>query len=136
MVPEPRAVAPIDTYRPMIDVDLKVPRLLGGVMLGVGLLVPFAANGPVGCVLRATTGIPCPACGMTRAVVATLHGDLSASIGYSPFGIVFVAAAIALLASWKWKRVRVPTWFPWLLAPLAVAMWSFQLWKLGTGRPL
>jgi len=105
-------------------------------MLGIGLLLPVVANGPVGCLLRATTGIPCPACGMTRAVVSTLHGDLAASIGYSPFGIVFVAAAIALLVSWKWKSVRVPAWFPWLLAPLAAAMWAFQLWKLATGRPV
>lgn len=43
------------------------------------------------CPLRYATGLPCPSCGTTRAVVALLHGDVMASVGLNPFGIPVTA---------------------------------------------
>ena len=37
------------------------------------------------CPFRALTGLPCPGCGMTRAWISLLHGDLSAAFRFHPF---------------------------------------------------
>jgi hypothetical protein len=39
------------------------------------------------CWIKATTGMPCPACGTTRAVDALLHGHLWQGVVLNPFGI-------------------------------------------------
>ena len=36
------------------------------------------------CPFRALTGLPCPGCGMTRAWISLLHGDLSAAFRFHP----------------------------------------------------
>jgi hypothetical protein len=50
------------------------------------------------CPILRLTGHPCPACGLTRAVVAALHGDLAASWQAHPFGPLVVAVLGALAA--------------------------------------
>ncbi len=42
------------------------------------------------CFFRHFTGIPCPSCGSTRAVLSFLHGDLMNSLAWNPFGIVLI----------------------------------------------
>ena len=49
-------------------------------------LLPSSAG--IACPLRAATGVPCPFCGMTRAVVAAVHGHLGTSLAFNPGGIV------------------------------------------------
>jgi hypothetical protein len=88
-------------------------RLAAGVTLGAAALWPvLPVHPPLACPLRATTGIPCPFCGMTRAVVAAVHGDLGASLRYNPGGILIVVLAIATLLAFRVtrERIRVPTW--------------------------
>lgn len=36
------------------------------------------------CVFRSVTGIPCPGCGMTRALTAAVRFDLAAAFSYHP----------------------------------------------------
>jgi hypothetical protein len=38
---------------------------------------------PILCVLRRVTGLPCPSCGMTRAMAAMVHGDWRRAIAYN-----------------------------------------------------
>ncbi|MBQ8577434.1 MAG: DUF2752 domain-containing protein [Clostridia bacterium] len=40
------------------------------------------------CILRLTTGIPCPGCGMTRAALAVFRGEFDRAFSYHP--LVFV----------------------------------------------
>lgn len=50
----------------------------------------------VGCVVRFVTGVPCPGCGMTRAWLALLRGDLAAALAYHPMFWSFpLAVALA-----------------------------------------
>jgi hypothetical protein len=81
---------------------------------------------PVACPLRATTGIPCPLCGMTRACVAIAHADVIAAVRYNP-GVVLVVAAIvlALIRPSLVLRLRPPTWV--LIGSFGL-LW---LWNLG-----
>ncbi|MHB8877399.1 MAG: DUF2752 domain-containing protein [Myxococcaceae bacterium] len=53
------------------------------------------------CALHATTGLPCPGCGMSRALSAFTQGDFTAALGLNPFVLVvwptFVLLAVVTL---------------------------------------
>lgn len=102
-------------------------RLAGVAMLIGAFIVPlFAGVFPeVWCPLRASTGVPCPLCGLTTSVTATMHLDLPAAAQANPFGIGAVVAAIALLFVRKRTSVNVPV--PVIVLGLAIS-W---LWELG-----
>jgi hypothetical protein len=53
------------------------------------------------CLLRATTGIPCPFCGGTTAAVDAAHGRLGAALGASPI-------ALPMLLAWPWSGRPLP----------------------------
>jgi hypothetical protein len=108
-------------------------RLAAAGLFAAAVAYPLAPFSPGLCPLRATTGVPCPFCGMTRSVTAAVHGDLVHSLVLNPAGIVFVVLAVALLLGWRRRRITYATW----LAPLVLgAMWAYQLYKYATGRPL
>jgi hypothetical protein len=100
-------------------------RWLGATMLGLGLVLPHLPHDPgLPCPLRMTTGVPCPLCGLTTSVKATMRLNLHAAFSANPFGIAAVVTAIVLLARPRWRAAS----FPVLLAAAAVAAsWLFQL---------
>jgi hypothetical protein len=55
------------------------------------------------CLLRTTTGIPCPSCGMTRAAAALAHGDWLAALAWHPLA-PFLAIEAIVLAGWLGAR--------------------------------
>jgi hypothetical protein len=80
------------------------PRLLALVLLAGSLLLPFLAfdwvTSPpslVLCPLRAVTGIPCPSCGLTRALAHLEHGHLAEALKFHPFSPLVLVAALALI---------------------------------------
>jgi hypothetical protein len=50
---------------------------------------------PETCALKATTGIPCPGCGLTRSWVSAVHGDAAGSLGHHPLGWLVLLYALA-----------------------------------------
>jgi hypothetical protein len=109
-------------------------RVAGAAMLGVAAvrpLVPVEFVPP--CPLRTLTGIPCPMCGMTRGVTSLVNGDFAHALLMNPASYLAVALAIVLLVQWRMKRVVVPVW---LIAVMLAVMWTWQLFKYATGRPL
>lgn len=46
------------------------------------------------CIFRNLTGLPCPSCGSTHAVIALLHGEFVQSIFFHPLGIVILSTMI------------------------------------------
>jgi hypothetical protein len=107
------------------EIDLQPFRWLGGAMLALGLALPHVPGEPgLPCPLRATTGVPCPFCGLTTSVKATMRGDVHAAAVANPFGILAVVLAIALLARPAWRRLRAPTA---VLAAGVAASWLFEL---------
>jgi hypothetical protein len=75
--------------------DLRL--LAGGVLAAAAVWPLLPAHPPLSCPLRNVTGIPCPLCGATRAVVAAVEGDVWASLRYNPIGVLVVVLAIALV---------------------------------------
>lgn len=49
----------------------------------------------VPCIFRAVTGIPCPGCGMTRAVISLLRADIADVFYYHP--LVFLLLPVYVL---------------------------------------
>ena len=109
--------------------DLRTLRVPGALMLLLATVLPRIPGHPgLVCPLRAITGIPCPACGMTTSVEATVRLDLEAAWSANPMGIVAVATALVALVAWFPLRLRVP--LPAVFAVLA-GMWLFQLFRFG-----
>jgi hypothetical protein len=106
-------------------VELRDLRYAGIGMLGAAAVWSFLPVHPtLVCPLRSATGIPCPFCGMTRAVVSGIHGHLVTSLRYNPGGLVIIAIAIAMVLGWKTERVNIPKW----LLPVALALlWAWNL---------
>jgi hypothetical protein len=102
-------------------------RVAGAGLLGAAAVWPLLpAHPPLACPLRATTGIPCPLCGMTRACVAAVHGHLGVSLAFNPAGLLLIVAAVVAVVRPQWlTRISVPTWIA--LASVA-AVW---IWNIG-----
>jgi hypothetical protein len=53
-------------------------------------------DSPVICPFRRVTGLPCPACGLTRSWQAAAHLRLAESLGYHPLGAATLVGAIVV----------------------------------------
>jgi len=43
---------------------------------------------PHTCTFKSLTGLPCPGCGLTRSLVAAVHGDMAQSLHFHRLGVV------------------------------------------------
>ena len=83
-----------------------VRRLLGPTATWVSALVlalaivhpPHGLGVPV-CWLHATTGIPCPGCGLSRSLSCTVRGDLATAWNYHPFGPALLPLLTAIVVA-------------------------------------
>ncbi len=77
--------------------------LLGtlGVWVCSYLYAPYVHSGPTLCLSSGILGMPCPACGLTRAFCALTHGKFHEAFGWNalcvPLGILFLAAPLVSL---------------------------------------
>jgi len=97
-------------------------------MLPAAVVLPLLPGHPgLACPLRTLTGIPCPLCGMTTSVEATVRLHLRDALAANPGGVALAVAAIALLVL-RPRRLAVPS----VVIPLALAaMWLFELHRFG-----
>ena len=59
------------------------------------------------CPIKELTGIPCPGCGMTRAYLSLLQGDISAAFAFHP---LFPTVPVAYLMLWTDGRLVGHKW--------------------------
>ena len=102
-------------------------RAAGAGMVAVAAVWPvLPVHPPFACPLRAATGVPCPFCGMTRAVVALVHGHVAASLAFNPAGILVVLIAALAIARPTWlTRVQIPMW------TVFASFGALWLWNVG-----
>lgn len=85
---------------------------LSATALVIARLWPVASvdSGPTTSLLRITTGLPGPACGMTRSWVHLAHGDILTAFEYNLFGPpgMAVAAGIVVYTAVALVRRRPP----------------------------
>lgn len=85
-----------------------------------------------GCPFRRMTGIPCPLCGMTRAVLCLLRGDVSGAFHCHPLFFLLPVLGVVLLLHANGTFHRIPVWIPRLFYILCgilfAAVWVCRLW--------
>ena len=104
-------------------------RALASAALIAAALLPDRAvrDGPVLCLFRRVTGLPCPSCGLTRSWQAAGHGRLLDATRYHPLGLPTMAVAawitldrdaerrLTTRSSSAWTTAAVLAWFAtWL----------------------
>ena len=102
-------------------------RLAAAGMLGAAAVWPaLPVHPPLACPLRSATGIPCPFCGMTRAVVAAVHGDVVTSLRFNPAGLLVLAIAVVVLVRPRIvsSLLRTPLW---LLGGGSALLWAYNV---------
>ncbi len=116
------------------EVHLPPLRVAGLLLVPAAIALSVSPIDPVPpCPLRTVTGIPCPLCGSTRGVIAAVHGHLTEAIRLNPASILVLVLAVLVVAGWRVERVRIPVW---VIVAVFAALWSYQLIKYATGRPL
>lgn len=87
------------------------------------------------CLLRRFLGIPCPGCGMTRALAHLARGEWRSALALHPlsplvaFELALGWAAAGLAMAWR-AAGRLAAWVPAVLAAdaaLFVALWAGRL---------
>jgi len=63
----------------------------------VSHLPPGGAGVPV-CLFRALSGLPCPGCGLTRALSSLLDGRAAAAFAYHPFVFILLPLFVLMAA--------------------------------------
>lgn len=118
--------------------------LLGGslLVLGAARLIPYSPVTLPPCGLRTLTGIPCPLCGSTRALIAFSHFNLADAFRFNPL----VAAVCLFFFAWLvlssvdcwlgrnqtarlWQRLQRKPWLILLVAGL-LANWIYLMFHL------
>jgi hypothetical protein len=91
------------------------------------------------CPLASTLGIPCPGCGLTRATLSLLHGDVRTALRFhplvwllSPLFIAFVGSAVVELVRGP-RPTPTPSRIHWnnrrlSLVALCVLVLSLGVW--------
>ncbi len=96
---------------------------------------------PTLCPLRAVTGIPCPGCGITRALCLCCHGRFAEAVTvYHPLVPLVFAGLVAAAGYGLFAKKTLPER---LLSPLAygtvalmIAVWIARLLRLLPSPPL
>ena len=99
-----------------------VPPPHARLLLGIPVLCPF----------RRATGLPCPGCGLTRALVCVAHGRIGESLAYHPLaGAVFVVLVVWTAACLMGKplrlSVRLQTTLAWTGIAGFLIVWTARL---------
>ena len=116
------------------------------VVLALGLVGILLWTDSNLCLIKNTTGIPCPGCGLTRATFAMMTGNWAEVWHYhplapliTPLAVGFMGMVIVRLLRGHPHPLTVPRVFPtplwWLLAFLMMALYAGRLMGYFGGHP-
>ncbi len=113
-------------------------RELAPALVVVALCMAVVAGLPWRCPFLALTGIPCPTCGMTRAIRLALHGDFAGATRMHPLWFVVAPTLVATggeeLAGHRregrWGRALDRRWIRWALGALTLALIALWIARL------
>ena len=79
------------------------------------------------CLLRATTGVPCPFCGGTTAAVRLGHADVRGALAASPLALLMFGTwpLMGVVRLPSWWRIRAVRW-----SLIAIVLVSAEVWQL------
>ena len=88
----------------------KFGKVLILVLLGLSIIFFFIKKfgeitGSI-CLIRGLIGVPCPSCGMSRAIIAVINGDIIKAFKFHPlFWLPFVASLLIVLKRRFFKQI-------------------------------
>ena len=68
-------------------------------LIFIFLLAVFSYIGDIGCLIRRFIHIPCPTCGMTRAFLSLIKGDIYSYFYFNAFAVPVGIVVVIMLAS-------------------------------------
>lgn len=90
----------------------KFGKVLILVLLGLSIIFLFIKKfgeitGSI-CLIRGLTGVPCPSCGMSRAIIAVINGDIIKAFKFHPlFWLPFVALLLIIFKRRFFKKILI-----------------------------
>jgi Protein of unknown function (DUF2752) len=107
-----------------LRLDDRYVRVAAALLLGCAAARAAVPGEPgLPCGVRELTGVPCPLCGMTTSVTATVELDLAGALAANPAGPTLVVLAVAVLAG-PGRRLAVR---PVVVYLALAAMWLWEL---------
>jgi hypothetical protein len=98
-------------------IERRIWAILLSVVATAHLILAHAGFGALGCPVRDITGVSCPGCGLTTAVLELLQGDWKAALHQHAFAPIFlgaiaIAATVAVLPAAMRHRAchAIATW--------------------------
>lgn len=97
----------------------KIALIAAGIFLSIAILHVTGISSadriggaiPLFCPFKALTGIPCPGCGMTRAILSITKGDFHRAFGYNPFSFFLLFMVVVSVVPGK-QAEKLPTIAP------------------------
>jgi Protein of unknown function (DUF2752) len=87
---------------------VKRPLRLALLTAAIGLVGFAMSQGFPLCPMAGSLGIPCPGCGLTRATLALLHGDVRAALRFHPLVWLLTPLFVSFVGSAVWQLLRDP----------------------------
>lgn len=101
-----------------------------------GWAMRLAEMVPHWCIFQKVLGVPCPGCGMTRALHCMAAGELAASVRMHPCGALLVAALVtqtivrfALIRGWI-SGGAAHQWIKHIGNSFVAALMGWWVWRL------
>ncbi len=70
------------------------------------------------CPMASSFGVPCPGCGLTRATLALLHGDVHGALHFHPLVWLLTPLFVLFAGSGLVELLRTPQHGPWRASPI------------------
>jgi hypothetical protein len=84
-----------------------------GALIGLAVHLDFPL-----CPMASSLGIPCPGCGLTRATLSLLHGDVRAALHFHPLVWLLTPLFVVFTGSGVFELLRAPAGGAWLGSPI------------------
>ena len=103
--------------------------LVTGVLLAYYVFVRLTGIG-IPCIVHKITGLSCPGCGNSRALMALMHLDFKAAAGYNIFiypellfvGYLLICVTLKYIRTGKFS-LRTPLEWLWIVFLAALIIW-------------
>ena len=102
------------------------------VMIGMGLLQYVFHTI---CMLKVITGLPCPACGLTRGCIRFLKMDVCGAIRWNPM-VPFIMIGICLWLVMRYIVQRQCRWLTYYGIVVLIGLFVIYFIRIGTDYPL
>lgn len=87
-----------------------VSRVARVALIGAALLLIATSNVPL-CMFARVTHHPCPGCGLTRATLALLHGNVGDALQFHPLSIIISPLVIGFVVYKSWLYIVKGRWW-------------------------